>query len=429
MDPAMVDALLVPAHLALLDELSGSAPQSPLVLAPRLRAQGLDSDLIAALQTQVTLRSLAQAKLGHLSGRMLFTRDGLEQATRWPLARLHAARFEAAGIRQVRDLTAGLGIDALAFALAGLQVTAIELDRTTARLCEHNLAPWTTARVLHGDGLDLPAGPAQGIYADPARRTAHGSRITDPARYLPPLPDVWAQRHRAELLGVKVGPGIPHRAIPSDAEAEWVSIDGDVVEAALWHHREMARDPRLPRHRAVVARSDPEDPLGAPLHTVALEGTPDGGGQAPALEALTDPAALGGYLIEPDGAIIRAHLLAELAARAEGIDSALGTIRLVSPQIAYLSAPAPLPMLSGVAVGTSYRVLDVLPLRVRKLKAYLRERDIGAVTIKKRGADVIPERLRQQLSLRGPGSATIVVTRVAGSHQAIIVEPIGGTTP
>ena len=71
-----------------------------------------------------------------------------------------------------------------------------------------------------------------------------------------------------------------------------------------------------------------------------------------------------------------------------------------------------------------YRVLTRLPYREKPLKAALRERGIGRLTIKKRGVDVVPEQLRKRLSLQGDEEATIVLTRVAGQGTALLVEPL-----
>ncbi|MGZ5403476.1 MAG: THUMP-like domain-containing protein, partial [Nocardioides sp.] len=72
----------------------------------------------------------------------------------------------------------------------------------------------------------------------------------------------------------------------------------------------------------------------------------------------------------------------------------------------------------------AYRVLEPLPYREKQLKAALRERGIGVLTIKKRGVSVVPDELRQRLALRGDATATIVMTRVAGHGAVLLVEPL-----
>jgi hypothetical protein len=69
-------------------------------------------------------------------------------------------------------------------------------------------------------------------------------------------------------------------------------------------------------------------------------------------------------------------------------------------------------------------VLDTLPFGLKRLRAYLRERDVGRLTIKKRGTAVLPEQLRKQLDLRGHAEATIILTRVAGAQHVIVAERV-----
>ncbi len=110
--------------------------------------------------------------------------------------------------------------------------------------------------------------------------------------------------------------------------------------------------------------------------------------------------------------MIRSHLIGSLARK-------LG-LHLISPEIAYLSSADRVesPWLRG------FEVLDVLPFDRKQLKAYLRQRGIGILEIKKRGSDVLPERLRKELSLKGESAATLIVTRVGDAHRAIIARPL-----
>ena len=117
---------------------------------------------------------------------------------------------------------------------------------------------------------------------------------------------------------------------------------------------------------------------------------------------------MGGFLHEPDNSIVRSHLIGPLA-------DSLG-LRGFAPEIAYLTSDAPVesPWLR------SFVVHDSMPFDRKKLKAYLRERGIGKLEIKKRGADIVPEQLRKELQLKGEGAATLVITRVGDAHRAII---------
>jgi hypothetical protein len=393
MDAVGLAKLLSPEGWALLSALPPYDADAAMALSERLRKDGFDADLVAAALTQSRLRAKAHDKLGEFADGMLFTPAGLEQATRLVVAARHARRYRSAGVTRVADITCGLGADAITLAGVGLSVLAVDADETTAALATVNLRHFPEAAVRHGDGLavDFAAEGVDGIYADPARRTGSGARRHDPAAYTPPLDDVLALRDRVPALGMKLGPGVPHSALPEDAEAQWVSVDGDVVELGLWFG---ALAPDGPGRSALL--------LDAAGRSAELRDT----------GAVAEVGAVGGYLYEPAGAVIRAGLVAEVAAAVRG--------RLVDPTIAYVTSD----VLHPSAFGTPYRVLDSLPFGLKRLKSYLRERNVGIATIKKRGTAVVPEQLRRQLDLRGDAETTLVLTRVAGQQRVLIVEPV-----
>ena len=394
MDASRLSKLLSPQGWALLRAPPPYHPDTAMAISERLRSEGFDVDLVAAALTQSRLRAKAHEKFGDFADGMIFTPEGLEQATRLTVAAHHAQRYRRAGAERVADLTCGIGADSLAIAGMGTSVLAIEIDELTAALATVNLRHFPHAEVRHGDGLavDLAAEGIDAVFADPARRTRSGSRRHDPAAYAPPLDDVLAVRERVPALGVKVGPGIPHTAVPDDAQAQWVSVDGTVVEAGLWFG---PLAPDGPGRSALVLRGD---------NATALA---DDGARASVGE-------LDSYLYEPDGAVIRAGLVATLAARLDG--------HLLDPTIAYVTCGTP--SSSEASLASGYRVLDSMPFNVKKLRTYLRARGVGRVTVKKRGTAVTPEALRSQLALRGEESATLVLTRLAGAQHVIVVEAL-----
>ena len=392
MDAAGLTLLLSPQGWALLGALPPYDESRTLAISERLRKEGLDPELVAAALTQSRLRAKAHDKLGTFADGMLFTPTGLEQATRLEVAARHAQRFVAAGVTHVVDLTCGIGADAMAFAGMGLRVLAIDADEVTAAIATVNLRHFPESEVRHADSLTVDLSGVDGAYADPARRTTAGSRVHDPAAYSPPLDAVLAVRSRVPALGVKVGPGIPHGALPPDAETQWVSVDGDVVEAGLWFG---PLAPHGPGRSALVLR-------GGGAHVLRA----DPGADRPPV------GAVGEYLFEPDGAVIRAGLVGEVADLVGG--------RLIDSTIAYVTADTS----KETPLATAYRVLDTLPFGLKRLRSYLRERDVGRLTIKKRGTAVVPEQLRAQLDLHGRTEATIVLTRVAGRQVVLLVDPV-----
>jgi hypothetical protein len=391
MDVDDLRRLLSPEGLRLLDDV-GELEQSADVVrtVSRLRAAGHDGGLVAAVLEQARLRSRARAKFGDFADRMLFTPAGLEQATRLRVAALHAGRFADAGFDVVADLGCGIGADAMAIAALDLGVVAVERDELTAAVAAFNLAPFPSARVELGNAEDADLAGVGAVWLDPARRDG-ATRLSDPADWSPSLD--WAFELAERLpAGIKLGPGIDRDLIPAASEAQWVSVDRDVVELVLWSGP-LAR-PGI-RRAAVVLGAGGISELSAPADS------PD-----------AEVGELGEYLIEPDGAVIRARLIGDLARSLDG--------RMLDPTIAWITASEP----PATPFGQSFRVLERMPLDVKTLKRELAARGIGTLEIKKRGVDIEPAEFRKKLALAGDVSATLVLTRIAGSRTAILVERI-----
>ncbi|MBF4461641.1 MULTISPECIES: class I SAM-dependent methyltransferase [unclassified Rathayibacter] len=384
--------LLSPEGLRLLDSLDGYRSDDLVRAVARLRSAGHSPTLVAAVLTQARLRTKAETKFGEFARSMLFTDAGLEQATRLRVAALHAGRFAAAGASRVADLGSGIGGDALAMAAIDLAVTAVDSDEVTATLASFNLAPFPSAQAVHGDATSFDLDGYDAVYLDPARRTSghrETRRLDDPDDYSPSL-DFAFGLARDRPVGVKLGPGFDRDRLPPDAEAQWVSVDGELVETGLWFGA-LAREGV--RRSALL--------LGAG-RTVELTAAADSDDE--------EVGELGAFVHEPDGSAIRARLLGELA-RTSGS-------RMLSSGIAYLTGdePASSPFLR------SFRVLAELPLDERTLAKELRARGIGVLEIKKRGVDVDPARFRRKLGLSGRGSAVLILTRIRGRHRALLAE-------
>ena len=99
-------------------------------------------------------------------------------------------------------------------------------------------------------------------------------------------------------------------------------------------------------------------------------------------------------------------------------------MRRISPKIAYLTGDA---LVTGIAqrAVSQYRIVDVLPAGIKALRQELKARNIGKVIIKKRGMDIVPEKVRRQLKLtQGSESATLVFTRVGEKHVVLLTQPV-----
>jgi len=377
-------SLLASATSALADGGGELAVQSDL-------RRGASPDHVAVALTQIELRHRAEPKFGDLAARMYFTPDGLEQATRLTVARHRAGRLQAASAATLIDLGCGIGGDLLAASAAGLTTAGVDLDPVRVAVAVANLAALDLpGAVSVADATTLDTSPFDVAYADPARRSG-GGRTFNPDGWTPPWSFVERLLRRDSC--VKVAPGIPHHLVPDGVEAEWVSDRGEVKEAALWSGRLASAE----RRATVIAHGG--------LATLTEEDAP------PLGEGGADVRPVGDFLYEPDGAVIRAGLVTAVAAGVAG--------GLLDPKIAYVTGDEAF----RTPFARGYRVLEPLPFREKQLKAALRERGIGILTIKKRGVSVVPDELRQRLALRGDATATIVMTRVAGHGTVLLVEP------
>ena len=107
-------------------------------------------------------------------------------------------------------------------------------------------------------------------------------------------------------------------------------------------------------------------------------------------------APAGRWIVDPDGAVVRAGLVRHYAAR-HGLWQ-------LDPDIAYLSGDRLPPGVRG------FEVLEQLAFDERRLRQALSALDCGALEILVRGVDVDPDALRRRLRLRGGRAA------VGGDH-------------
>jgi hypothetical protein len=74
-----------------------------------------------------------------------------------------------------------------------------------------------------------------------------------------------------------------------------------------------------------------------------------------------------------------------------------------------------------VGYARRFAVIESMPLNVKALRAWLRDRDVGRVTIKKRGVTLDADALRRQLRLCGSEEMTLVLTRIKNQQVCLVV--------
>ncbi len=354
------------------------SPGARIRTAEAVRGLG---DLGPLALEQALLRVRARVKHPR-GGELWWTPEALEQASSYEVASSRAGRFP----RPVLDLGCSVGGDLLTLPDGS---TGVDLDEARLLLAQENARVLgRPVSVVRADVRGFPVRPDADVFADPARRSG-GRRTFDPRSYSPPLDLLLGLPVRS--LGVKVAPGIDHEALPPELEVEVVSLRGDVKEAVLW-----GGEARRGARRTATLLPGP--------HVLVDDAAP-----------VPRVAPPGPWLLEPDGAVVRAHLVAQVAREVDGW--------LLDPTIAYVSADLPV----DVPWGRWYEVLEVLPFSLKGLRERLRAHDAGPLVVKKRGTAVEPEVLRRQLKLTGSREVTVVLTRSSGRQIALVVS--AGTGP
>lgn len=382
------EALLSPegqAALAMAEERS----LSDRTLLSDLEAlrKHFSAELASAAIETVQLRIHAASKFSR-AAHMYFTREALEQATSEPVARHRAARFAEIGTSDIWDLCCSIGGDLIHLAQHAT-TTGIDLDPLRLHMARHNAEVYGVQEHVRLTQLDVTEWQPSGalVFCDPARRS-EGRRARQPEDYHPPLSVVERWSSRSAGMGVKVAPGIDYTSLSWPAfEVEVISLGGDVKEAVLWTGQ-LRRGERT----ATVL------PQGATL-TASDVGKID-----------VEPAHA--YLYEPDGAVIRAHLVEQLAAQ-------IGATK-IDDEIAFLSTEQQI----STPFARGFRIREVLPWHLKRLRHRLRELDIGKVVVKKRGSPIDPQVLERQLRLEGEGHAVIVLTHMQGKPVVIICDAV-----
>ncbi|HEY0637342.1 MAG TPA: class I SAM-dependent methyltransferase [Pseudonocardiaceae bacterium] len=368
-----------------------AAAELPLTAASRLAdvasVRGLvGAERAAAVLETAVLRRRAAGRIAAAAG-WLFTDEAVQQASASVVAAHRAARLARLGAGAVHDVTCSVGSDLDAFAAAGLDALGSDLDPVRLAMARHNLRVTAarhrgSAAVVRADALSVVSRGAV-VYADPARRDTHGRRTWRPSDLAPRL-DHLVTVHNGRPLVVKSAPGLDFALVPWAAEVELVSLDGDVREACLWS-AELATAGR----RATVLSGD--------------------GGAWMVTDAEPDDCPVrppGEWLVNPDGAVVRAGLVRHYGAR-----HGLG---MLDERIAYLTGDAPPP---GIR---AFRVLEHGHYTEKSLRAALHRHHAGAAEILVRGLDVDPNALRTRLKLRGDASLTVVLTRIGRTPTAFL---------
>ena len=329
----------------------------------------------AVLVETTLLRRKAAAKLAGTE-QWLFTDEALQQATAAPVAAHRARRLAA---RRVSDVTCSIGAELAALRETAAAVIGSDIDPVRLAMARHNLDD--AVLICRADAL-APVTADTVVVADPARRSA-GRRRFDPRAYAPALDDLLEVYVGRDLV-VKCAPGIDFAALADmgfRGEVEVTSWRASVREACLWSAG--LAESGVTRRATVLDTgeqiTDAED---------------DDCGHGP----------VGRWIVDPDGAVVRAGLVRHYGAR-HGLWQ-------LDPEIAYLTGDSVPPGVRG------FEVVAQLPFTEKALRQALTSHDCGALEILVRGVRVDPDELRRRMRPRGGTALSVVITRIGAGPAA-----------
>jgi len=351
----------------------------PLTVASRVAdvaaARTLAGSRGSAVLETALLRRKAATKLDDAAD-WLLTDDALQQATPTVVARHRARRLAG---RDIHDVTCSVGAELAALAPVAARLVGSDLDPVRLAMASHNVP---SVALIRADAL-TPVTCATVVVADPGRREG-GRRRRDPAALQPPLPELLRSYAGRDLV-VKCAPGLDFDALVWPGEVELVSLDGGVREACLWSS---GLSGGVRRRATVLSTAGPA--------WAVTDAEPDD----------ADVRSPGEWIIDPDGAVVRAGLVRHYAAR-----HGLGQL---DPRIAYLTGDA---APRGIR---AFRVLEHGHYAERSLRQALHRHDAASVEILVRGLDVDPAVLRPRLKLRGTAALSVILTRIGARPTAFV---------
>ncbi|MDC7104687.1 SAM-dependent methyltransferase [Corynebacterium falsenii] len=374
----------------------------------------------ALVEVALARRSAAAKFSAARAEQWIMDSDSVQQATPQVVAEFRAAHLLSLGVRDVVDVTCSVGTELAALAApaagalsagagaapaaqaapadpaarvsvgAGFQrIIGGDLDPQRVRMARHNV-PDVPAIVMDALRPALSASvlaPGTVVLADPARRTSSG-RVTKLSDLRPRLEDLAAVYSEQGIdTAIKCAPGIDYTEF--DGQVDVVSVEGNVKEACLY-------TPGLSQcgRRAVMLG------VASGQQEIIDDHMPE----------QDKVAEVGKYIVDPDGAVVRAGLVRHYAAK-HGLWQ-------LDERIAYLTGPAVPPGRRG------FEVLEQVPFKhVRKA---LVARGIGAVEILVRGVDINPDEVRKKWKLKGSEEASVVVTRIGDKAWAFICRAVRG---
>lgn len=380
----------------LLGEFRNVHPKDLPTLVLKLAKQGVPFP--SELATLLKLRHKSIGKFSQAAS-MFFTSEGLEQASGENISQYIANRFKET-IKEgvVTDLTCGIGGNTI-FLAEYFKVRAIDIDESHLYCAKHNAGVYGNRA-----NIDFITGRAednikasQAYIIDPQRIRSHQTKTRSIENSNPKLKEILPKIFAATSnICVKISPAFDYEEIlnlPGDPEIELIS-EGNINKGAILWFGKL----KTAQRRATILDS------GNPVsYTDNLS-----------LDNLSSSEELKKYLFIPNKAIIKAHLVDQVAA--------LYNLSKISAKNEYLSSD-----ILTVYPEKVFRVFEIIEYRsfsIKNAKNLVKEQALDRAHIVAKHFIINPEDLRRRLKLKEGGNYSLIFIGINDQNFIVLAKNI-----
>lgn len=356
----------------------------------RLSADFVD-DASLFLTDLILLRKKAKKKFS-LASKMIFDKEGCEQATHPVVAKYHASL--ASSDDRVFEICTGIGIDTSFFSKTAKKVISIDSSKEKIYMAKHNANILGNIRNIQFKEVSFEecetADNCSFIYADPSRRN-NQKRIYDPEECFPSVSSILSFSEKSEIEDgkcvIKLSPICDYESLLGYGRIEVVSYKREVREILF------IRDSKRKGEVSAIILFDDQGPNKI--------------GKSNKEMLFTD--SIKNYIVEADPAVIKAGALNEIASKISAAK--------VHPELDYLTT-------NNFTFDNAvrfFKVKRVSPFKEKRIKRYLKEQEITKASVKTRGIKKTPEVISRELGLKGGDNRLFIFVFRCGKKRVCAV--------
>lgn len=341
---------------------------------------------LSAAVTLIKLRRKAEGKFSQ-SSKMFFTPLSLEQSTGEEISKYIASRFKHP--RKIVDLTCSIGGNLIFLARQATETIAIDKNEVNVLIAKLNTGVYqgeSKIKFICGDAYDNIISDADAFFIDPSRERSGKTKTRSILNCEPNLIKIIPEIFKVtDNLGVKISPAFDYQEIkllPSEPEIEIISEDNVCKVAMLWFGKL-----KTCQRRATCL-------IDGKIYTFINKDK---------LNIIKIAAAPQAYLYEPNKAIIKAHLIKEIAAEFN--------LSKINSQTSYLTSDKLIT--DNRALFRIWKVLACAPFSLKEIKKELKIKNIARLNIITKRFPQPPLELYKKLKIKEGGDKFLIVTSLS----------------